>query len=470
MDLLKDYKAAVMYGGYSESILCSCGHFQTLSRWEDKVCSNCGNRNILDIGHHTSTKRKAIDGIFEPVYKDDRGFHIRKQEIILDVDTAARTIRPRVGAILELQYSLKDKAIKVLKNGKELTPNEYNIDLFFKGNMSTGTILNAISTTTNRDLFRFAYDMLGKEGQERTFKFSRALMRLFNYPNLELFTFCGFGKSLRSIWRNTEWRRSRETQPHKILGVPKYLLKYLKELGNFGKYAVEELRILDERLNGNNVCIIADIMKEESDIGTLPLIAREIIELYEEYGYKDVKRLILYVAREVKLQQGIDSPREAITLLRDYARMSKEMGFKFDKYPKSLKKEHDIAAMNYRARQDGMKTQMFKEVVSEEDYQKLAYRQKDFSIVIPETPKDLIDEGSALSHCVASYVNDVINKRCKIVFLRNTEELDKPLVTIEVRDNNIRQVRGFGNRAPHRDELDFVYKWAEKKELKVNLY
>ncbi|WJJ55348.1 hypothetical protein QB910_000104 [Dabrowskivirus KKP3916] len=70
----------------------------------------------------------------------------------------------------------------------------------------------------------------------------------------------------------------------------------------------------------------------------------------------------------------------------------------------------------------------------------------------------------------SGHVNDVVNKRCKIYFLRETKFIDEPLVTIEVRDGNIRQVRGKLNRAPTPDEKAFVAEWAEKKGLKLAIY
>jgi hypothetical protein len=51
------------------------------------------------------------------------------------------------------------------------------------------------------------------------------------------------------------------------------------------------------------------------------------------------------------------------------------------------------------------------------------------------------------------------------VFLRKTKHLDESCVTIEVRGNAIRQVRGSNNRVPTKDEKDFVLHWAEEKKL-----
>ena len=54
--------------------------------------------------------------------------------------------------------------------------------------------------------------------------------------------------------------------------------------------------------------------------------------------------------------------------------------------------------------------------------------------------------------------------------MRSIDELDKPLITIEVRDGNIRQVRGFGNRNPDRHEMAFVQEWADVKGLRLALH
>ena len=95
----------------------------------------------------------------------------------------------------------------------------------------------------------------------------------------------------------------------------------------------------------------------------------------------------------------------------------------------------------------------------------------DFVILAPESPDDLVKEGNQLSHCVASYVKDVINGRCKIYFLRNKgEDIDKPLVTIEIRGMNIRQAKGKSNRPVTPEQKEFITKWAREKDLIEDYY
>jgi hypothetical protein len=79
--------------------------------------------------------------------------------------------------------------------------------------------------------------------------------------------------------------------------------------------------------------------------------------------------------------------------------------------------------------------------------------------------QDLINEGNELSHCIASYIDRVISDRCKIFFLRDREDIAKPLVSIEVANENIRQARGYANRKVREEEKEFIKEWAKKKEL-----
>src|SRR5690606_28245488 len=130
-----------------------------------------------------------------------------------------------------------------------------------------------------------------------------------------------------------------------------------------------------------------------------------------------------------------------VTLLRDYLRMSEELGRKIEKYPKSLKREHDIVMMNYSVRRDEIKNKQFIKKVTEEEYKSLEYKSGTYSVIAPVEMQDLINEGNELSHCISSYVDRVIKHDCKILFLRNTKEIDKPLVSLEIINNNIRQAR-----------------------------
>jgi hypothetical protein len=400
-----------------------------------------------------SMRNREINYTVECLSKSDKEFHVRKYCVKNNLN-------------YELKFSLKKQTCEVLKNGEPLRTNISNVNFFFAG-MNNEEILDLISTEANRALYQFVWNRMGAMGDEVVSYFSRGLLRLLDYPVIELFYFYGF-KALGDIW--LYWRDKKLAAPHKVLGCQKYMMKYLKEMSRVLPDNIATLNSLHMAVNGNNVVTLLEIFLEESDFHILMNSVDLIVELYRDYDYRDVKRLGLYATREVKLEQGITSPNNALVLLRDYARMCKVMGREYEKYPKSLKKVHDIAQMNYQVRDDATKTQQFTRIVELEGYKMLEYKDREYVVVIPQSPKDLIDEGSNLSHCVASYVDDVINGKCKIVFLRSKKEPDVSLVTVEVRGNTIRQVKGKRNRRPSEEEMAFISKWAKKKGLLVNIY
>lgn len=93
-------------------------------------------------------------------------------------------------------------------------------------------------------------------------------------------------------------------------------------------------------------------------------------------------------------------------------------------------------------------------VKSYKNFQKKGNR---YSILIPTSIENLIEEGNALNHCVGSYVDRVINGSSKILFVRRNEELNKPFVTFELNKNDdLVQIRGKSNSTPIKEVIDFV--------------
>lgn len=189
------------------------------------------------------------------------------------------------------------------------------------------------------------------------------------------------------------------------------------------------------------------------------------MQLVEEYSY-DYKRLIEYL-EYIDQYEGYDKFR-AIWTLRDYARMSVAISRngKFEKYPRYLKTMHDISVRNYNNFKTEHNEELFKKAVDK--YINLEYNDKEHMIIVPKITQDMKNEGVRLSHCVASYVDSVINGSTKIMFLRKKEKEEVSLVTIEVRDKKVSQARGFLNRSIQQEEREFIEKWAKNKGLEVS--
>lgn len=103
-----------------------------------------------------------------------------------------------------------------------------------------------------------------------------------------------------------------------------------------------------------------------------------------------------------------------------------------------------------------------------ETFKKLEFENDKFVIKYPENPKDLIEEGYALNHCVGSYINRVANGETTILFIREKENVEKAYFTMEVTNNKIRQVHGMCNsNVVKNSDLDlFISSFCKDKKIK----
>jgi len=88
------------------------------------------------------------------------------------------------------------------------------------------------------------------------------------------------------------------------------------------------------------------------------------------------------------------------------------------------------------------------------------------------TSAELLREGKALQHCVASYVRDCRRDESRIWSLRRRGESTlHSLVTVEVdpRRRMIVQARGLRNRPVRGRERTWIERWAERERLKIAL-
>lgn len=103
-----------------------------------------------------------------------------------------------------------------------------------------------------------------------------------------------------------------------------------------------------------------------------------------------------------------------------------------------------------------------------------------YKIVQLLSGNDLYEEGQALHHCVFSYTDLCARNISRIFSLRKIEdtasiekdETDdiveaKRLLTIEVRNNRIFQIKGLFNRKAVKEEMQIIHQWAKQENLKV---
>ena len=253
------------------------------------------------------------------------------------------------------------------------------------------------------------------------------------------------------------------TKPHEILGVEKYMIKYIKDFKDWNRDIKETLNWMHKNFGADNVKYMFELSDDVEGLANLLKNPYSFKELVNVFHY-DFKRLIKYIFIDVRYQ-GLVSTRETIYTLRDTNVMAKKIGVELsERYPKSLKLTHDVLTMNYNSMVKEENKKAFDDMYGEWK-NKYEYHNDKFSIIAPKTPNDIVLEGSNQSNCVASYIDSVKNKKCVILFLRRTNLKDASEVTIEVRENKIVQIKAFANRNINREHEEFVKEWAKAKKL-----
>jgi len=103
-----------------------------------------------------------------------------------------------------------------------------------------------------------------------------------------------------------------------------------------------------------------------------------------------------------------------------------------------------------------------------EKYEKIG---DEFEIIVPREPKDIINEGASLNHCVGGYLESVASGYKTILFLRKVSEPDKSFYTIEVGNSNIIQIHGNHNKwlGNNPEVIQFVIDWLEDIQVYCSL-
>lgn len=167
---------------------------------------------------------------------------------------------------------------------------------------------------------------------------------------------------------------------------------------------------------------------------------------------------------------------------KDYLAMAKRLGMNTMEpivySPKDLEKRHNELVDEIRRRGDDewiceiADKYPHIESICQNAKEKYEYHDDEYMLIVPESIKDIVDDGRQLHHCAASSERyfDRINKReCYLVFVRRKEEPDKAWYTVEIQPGGtIRQKRTEFNRQDDEDKvMAFLKKW--QKEIKKRL-
>lgn len=203
-------------------------------------------------------------------------------------------------------------------------------------------------------------------------------------------------------------------------------------------------------------------LKHKVKYNVLPILKHMTVHKFIRYMEKQYSFLCLRKTPHGPLRYK--EMQDLVTEYRDYLDMCRRMGYdmknSFVLYPKDLQKSHDKTARRYGQKKDTLIKHDFIDVYKQLSG-RLDFEKDGLKIVYPDTPDDVIAEGHALHHCVGSYTERVAEKECVILFLRRCADVSKPFYTIEVRGQEVVQVRGIGNCGMTPEVEAFVAAWKQ---------
>lgn len=167
-----------------------------------------------------------------------------------------------------------------------------------------------------------------------------------------------------------------------------------------------------------------------------------LYRLVTYYNY-NFERLLKYLD-DLTYYEGIVNLKQLIRELHDYAKMSKQISKdgKFNKYPVNYLTTHTITVRNYNRLCKTFDEDAFNAIRNES----LEFTYGNYAFIYPKSTIDIKLEAVSLTHCVASYIDEVINGNCHIIFLRYKDKTDESLVTLQVVDNEVVHAKGLYNR------------------------
>ena len=151
----------------------------------------------------------------------------------------------------------------------------------------------------------------------------------------------------------------------------------------------------------------------------------------------------------------------------DYLQLAAGLGYNLDDdwilYPKNLKERHDQLTEEQNERKvelekesDDKKDRKLKRTIKRKGWTRYEMETEELLIRLPECAHEIRKEGNVQHHCVATYMDRMVAGETCILFIRKKEEPDKSYYTVEVRDDEVIQVRGKYNVAPSEDVEEFM--------------
>lgn len=194
---------------------------------------------------------------------------------------------------------------------------------------------------------------------------------------------------------------------------------------------------------------------------------KQLVELTKMY-HLEVKRLMIYIhyLNNVELVDFEEFMNTYPDYLAQELKDNDENKNKMYKFPCNYYTEYYKQQARIR-RKNELANYNSEDVEYEFAY--LEYEDENFKIILPRSPEDVQDEGDQQGHCVAERFMDMIaaGDTC-VVFMRRSDRPNHSLITIEIRNNCIRQACIYNNDPVPEEYRSWIKNWAAMKGVQIN--
>ena len=231
----------------------------------------------------------------------------------------------------------------------------------------------------------------------------------------------------------------------------KWLRKHKHEIKN-SDFGFEKI-ILDEKIRGRNGKPIPGAEKHISHVNFDKIPSCVGIIHFQNWAIKNQIDFRYYIDY-LKLMKQCGVPiNESNACPKDLQRAHRDMVDLFNALEKERREEE-------KRKREAETKKKFEQITKARKNMEMTIN--GYVFILPKRASDLVEEGSALHHCVGTYVEDHASGKTTIVFIRNSDKLDRPLYTMEFRKKDIVQIRAKYNQEPPEGVFEAAEIWKKK--------
>ena len=188
-------------------------------------------------------------------------------------------------------------------------------------------------------------------------------------------------------------------------------------------------------------------------------------EVLEEVKTSPAKKIAEYLSYG-KNRQGFELVHDFVNeWARSLNLQHRVCGAVRDKFPENL------LSLNYKL--DTLCNLAHEEEVAKgvaarsEELSSLAYDDGQYIIFPPSSTQEIFDEKVQQSNCIADFINSYATGETNLFFMRKSACPKKSLVSIEVRNGEVRQAYRAKNILPNQEEMNIIVHWAKANNIVV---